>query len=308
VDPTQPVSRANPPGLGQSGPSPWIDLHGLPDVILPVPAGLITGCFQNLLEGSDQNGCPGRVPHFYLNKDEGQIDTPSSNTGDYTFNLGPGITPRGAYASNFQDAVTAAIGETVRDWDTLIDLIVTFYGGNEGSTMVCALVFDDPARSCTITSSQTVFISTLASRYLAATGGGGVPGVDSEGRTRALATVAKHSGPSERFVAVPQPTPAGSSGSFVALKTPDGLHYLTAINEGETNDTQSAVVTMTQPDATAEFTLVNYADGTIALRTPDGRYVSAVDLGGIGEDANAYAFHTDAVTPSLWELFKFLPE
>ena len=141
-DPAQPISRANPPGLHQDGPSPWLDLSkATADVTFP--DGLISGCFQNLRLGSDQNGCPGRVPHEFLNKDKGGIDNANGQ-----IQFGAGTTARGAIGDNFQRAVRTAIADTRRQWASLRAALITAYGQTRGGMMICAITHDDPSRTC----------------------------------------------------------------------------------------------------------------------------------------------------------------
>jgi len=120
----------DPPGLGRTGPAPWISLRG------PVsfPEGLISGCFS--LEAS---ACEGRVMHATLNKDTGPIGA----------DIGPGTTPRGAGpAGNFKAAVEAAVADTVDKWALLRERLVARYGPDRGSRMICALTRDDPVKDC----------------------------------------------------------------------------------------------------------------------------------------------------------------
>ena len=42
----------------------------------------------------------------------------------------------------------------------------------------------------------------------------------------------------------------------------------------------------------------------VGIRTFNGNYVTAINGGGMGEDANALPIHTDAVVPQDWEKFE----
>ena len=42
----------------------------------------------------------------------------------------------------------------------------------------------------------------------------------------------------------------------------------------------------------------------VAIRTANGFYVTAINGGGMGEDANALPIHTDAVVVQDWERFR----
>ncbi len=137
------VAPDNPPGLGNVGPAPWLDLSNPP---APTPAGLISGCFELIPESlycnDGEPGQPGnlgkRVKHEWLNKDKGVIDPA----------LGAGTTVRGAVNNNFQNAVQAAIDDTIDKWTYLQAQIIATYGAVDGARMVCALADDDPATNC----------------------------------------------------------------------------------------------------------------------------------------------------------------
>jgi len=138
-DSTQPVSITNPPGLGNSGRAPWLNLR----VQTSFPDGLMTGCYHstssNPLKDMDGvSGCPGRVTHFVLNKDKGQIDAP----------FGPANTSRGKINDNFHRAVVAAIDDTRDKWAILQERIIAKYGQQDGNLIVCGLAQDDPAKTC----------------------------------------------------------------------------------------------------------------------------------------------------------------
>lgn len=141
-DPNRQISRENPPGLHMDGPSPWLDLR-LANDATAFPEGLISGCFETLLAGDDQNGCADRAPHEYLNKDKGRIDDSA-----WRLDLGAGTTPRGQVDDNFARAIKAAIADTREQWATLREALVSRYGPVRGETMICALTHDDPARDC----------------------------------------------------------------------------------------------------------------------------------------------------------------
>jgi hypothetical protein len=141
-DPGRPISRENPPGLHRDGPSPWLDLR-LTNDQAAFPDGLITGCFETLLPGSDQNGCPGRVPHEYLNKDTGTIDDAASHLAP-----GAGTSPRGMVDDNFKRAVSDAILDTREQWRTLREALVARYGQARGALIICAITHDDAAKVC----------------------------------------------------------------------------------------------------------------------------------------------------------------
>ena len=136
------ATAENPPGLGESGPAPWLDLRAMPAAF---PKGLISGCFESASIPSEDRGCNygpdnklHRVKHAVLNKDKGVI-------GDQ---IEPGTTPRGAENGNFARAVEAAIKDSQDKWATLRDGLVKQYGPARGGKMICALTHDDPVSDC----------------------------------------------------------------------------------------------------------------------------------------------------------------
>lgn len=139
ADSTQPISAENPPGLGQKGRSPWLDLRNDSPAF---PDGLITGCFDKPPEKTHCNYGPGdslhRVKHAVVNKDTGTIDPIS----------GAGTTARGMHDDNFAHAIDAAIDDTKDKWQTFKELLVKAYGPQTGALMACAIRSDDPMTDC----------------------------------------------------------------------------------------------------------------------------------------------------------------
>lgn len=125
------IGPGNPPGLGRSGPAPWISLRKA----TPFPVGLISGCYDGFPEAAF---CKGRVKHEALNKDNGQID-PS---------IGTGSSPRGGVNGNFQRAVEAAVADTTDKWTLLRERLEGRYGAEKANRMICALSKDQPVRQC----------------------------------------------------------------------------------------------------------------------------------------------------------------
>lgn len=132
-DPAKPVGAENPPGLGNSGPAPWLDLRKPAST---VPAGLISGCFEMIPEGIHCNygNDRHRAKHAYLNKDAGVVDP----------RPGKGKTDRGKINDNFARAATAAILDSRDKWKTFRERLVSAYGDKRAAKMVCALTRDDP--------------------------------------------------------------------------------------------------------------------------------------------------------------------
>lgn len=67
---------------------------------------------------------------------------------------------------------------------------------------------------------------TSGGQYLTAVSGGGIGGTNGAVPSSQLHTDATAPGPWEKFTAI------DLGGNYIALKTPDGIHYLTAVNGG----------------------------------------------------------------------------
>jgi len=141
ADPAQPVGIENPPGLGQIGRSPWLDLR----IANPAfPEGLISGCFDMESFVNEEEGCfygdqgQHRLRHFNLAKDTGPIDPV----------IGVGHLRRGTVGDNFRRSVEAAIEDSADKWATLRERLVATYGETNGSMMICAITRDNPTREC----------------------------------------------------------------------------------------------------------------------------------------------------------------
>jgi hypothetical protein len=141
ADPDRPISSENPPGLGNRGRAPWLDLRfDAPEF----PDGLISGCFDNESFLGEDRGCTygdsgaHRVRHLNLNKDTGTIDP----------EIGEGTTERGAVGENFRWAVEAAIEDTADKWAIFGERLVATYGEERGTRMMCAITRDDPVDDC----------------------------------------------------------------------------------------------------------------------------------------------------------------
>jgi hypothetical protein len=95
------------------------------------------------------------------------------------------------------------------------------------------------------------------------------------------------------------------SGTF-ALKTVNG-NYLTAVNgggQGGPNDASCTVHTDASWVGPWELLTLNYdaMTGNATIQTANGRYLTAVNGGGIGGPNNV-PFHTDATVVGPWEKF-----
>lgn len=135
-----PLSVDNPPGLGQSGPSAWLDLRRSE----PLPEGLISACAPNRTLLGLSIGCDddvlagvadtGRISEGRLSKATGPI---GRGTG------GIGTTPRGAINGNFARAVTAAVADTADKWALFRERVEASYGPDKASRILCALRQDN---------------------------------------------------------------------------------------------------------------------------------------------------------------------
>ncbi len=123
-----PVGLTNPPGLGNSGPAPWL----APGNGAAPPAGLMSGCFDGIPE---RLHCKGHVRHADLNKDTGPIDPRTGKAG-------AGTSKRGSVDGNFARAVAAAVADTRAKWAYFEARVVATYGGVRGKAIVCAIRSD----------------------------------------------------------------------------------------------------------------------------------------------------------------------
>lgn len=139
-------------------------------------------------------------------------------------------------------------------------------------------------------------IQTSNGDFLTAVGGGGQ-------FTDALHTDARTASTWERFRVVKCGDPG--SGFTYAIHVYGSGAILGAPGGGGLTDGALSTTT-TIIDDTARFTLLRQADGTYALRTPNGvNYLTAVGGGGraLAFDGN---FHTDATQVEAWEKFQLL--
>lgn len=133
ANPAPPHGIANPPGLGNCGPAPWINQRnaGFPD-------GLLSGCFEGVPES---RFCDNRVRHDVLNKDKGRITVATGA-------VGRGTSPRAAGNDNFAYAVIAAVQDSQAKWRAFESGVLNRYGEARGTKIICAVIRDDPARTC----------------------------------------------------------------------------------------------------------------------------------------------------------------
>jgi hypothetical protein len=125
------IGPRNPPGLGQTGRAPWLDLRF---VSVP-PPGLITGCYDGFPESQYCEYGPNlRVKHEFLNKDKGKILPGGGSVGS---------TPRGQIDGNFDRAVSAAIDDTADKWLYFQERVRALYGPVKAVRIICVVISDD---------------------------------------------------------------------------------------------------------------------------------------------------------------------
>ena len=106
---------------------------------------------------------------------------------------------------------------------------------------------------------------------------------------------------------------------YVAIKMPDGIHFLTAINNGGIGKTADPgnnwpLHTDVSPlgvGAWEHFTLVFNSNGSVSIKTANGQFLTAVNGGGIGlvpDPNNVWPLHTDSTSVGLWERFVLIPQ
>lgn len=129
-----PISAENPPGLGQEGMAATIN----PRIRAPLPEGLISGCFEGKPERAfcEYGDKLNRVRHRVLNKDVGKL---SVRTGK----AGRGDSIRGRVNENFRRAVEAAVADTRDKWLYFEEQVISTYGQERGSKIICAMKNDD---------------------------------------------------------------------------------------------------------------------------------------------------------------------
>jgi hypothetical protein len=163
ADPTKPIGLFNPPGLGINGTAPFLSLRGNGTIPLDqIPRNLTTGCFSLPDTPSGSGECQGRITHHALSKDKGIIHL------DGSVGTVP-MDPRSeAFPGNFPLAVQAAIQHSRETWAELRDELRQEYGTVVGNLVICALVRDDPVKSCR---NRTLAIAVDNSRMSSVSGG-----------------------------------------------------------------------------------------------------------------------------------------
>jgi hypothetical protein len=161
--------------------------------------------------------------------------------------------------------------------------------------------------SMTLAAQERVTIKTINGHFVTAVNGGGVGGPDSGPQLAAIHTDATAIGSWETF------TCARGQSNTITFQTNDG-HFLTAVNGGgiggPNGNPYQLHTDASQAGPWEQFTLVFTGPGRCALRTNDGRYVSAVNRGGWGnqDPGNQFPIHTNATQPGPWETFTIVPQ
>jgi hypothetical protein len=95
------------------------------------------------------------------------------------------------------------------------------------------------------------------------------------------------------------------------MQTYSGVNYVTTVNDGGLGATANVPI-RTNATTIGEYELftiewIDIKQGYFALHTADGKYVTAVNGGGIGGPNNdEYPIHTDAQWMSTWEYLEFI--
>ena len=155
--------------------------------------------------------------------------------------------------------------------------------------------FDDTVPVQTLTGA----ILTQNDYFFSAANNGGM----GTGQRVSIRTDARVVGPNEKFKLIL----LDRAGHFT-LQTPDGLHYVTAVNNGGMggpNDSGPPIHTGTVDQGPWEtFVFERQPDGAYAIRTTSGYYFSVVDGGGWGKALDP--IHTDSSEIGPSETFKFV--
>jgi hypothetical protein len=146
-----------------------------------------------------------------------------------------------------------------------------------------------------------IAIQTSSGGYLTVVENGGLGGGDV-----AIVTNSRVVGDFEKFTVVP----LDQEGRTFALQTFNG-NYVTAVNGGDMggpNDATCPVHTDgSSPGPWQQLSMDMQDDGTFAISTSTGYYLTAVNGGGFGEAPNLKPIHTDTRTLGGWEILTIVP-
>jgi hypothetical protein len=176
-------------------------------------------------------------------------------------------------------------------------------GGNNDDTQTLQTerqgLADDILWRLNYNSAGTFSLKTYGGNLLTALGGGGKS-------TRAFHTDATQWNTWENFWI--SKCGALGSGYIYAIKPagePNSMVSFLSANGGG-GKTVGAMTAFAGLTGNAKFTLIQQADGTYAIRTPNGlNYLTAVGAGGIASGDN---LHTDATQVKSWEKFRFVDQ
>jgi hypothetical protein len=145
-------------------------------------------------------------------------------------------------------------------------------------------------------------IRTASGNYLTAVNGGGLGGPDSGPNAVALHTDAIVAAKLETFTVVW----LDSAYTKFALQTIRG-NYVTAVNGGGVggaNDSSAPIHTDATTIAEWERLRLNFLpDARVTINVPNGRFLTAVNGGGMSSSSISPIVTTDAVRPRAWETF-----
>jgi hypothetical protein len=145
-------------------------------------------------------------------------------------------------------------------------------------------------------------IRTANGTYLTAVNGGGLGGLESAPDVVPLHTDASVAGKLGTFKVVW----LDSAYTKFALQTPSG-NYVTAVNGGGiggANDSSAPIHTDAKTIGEWERMRLNFAsDARVTITLPDGRFLTAVNGGGVKGSSPSPIVTTDAVSHGAWETF-----
>jgi hypothetical protein len=156
-----------------------------------------------------------------------------------------------------------------------------------------------------------VALRTSTGNYVTAVNDGGMgdpPGLPFN--STAVHTNAAAAGPWEKFTLV------NAGDGKIAIKTSGG-QYVTAVNGGGMTDPPGFALNTTAVHTNAKnvgpwetFTLVPLGSNQYTLQAGDGKFVNAVNGGGIGDPSgqpfNSWPIHTNASKIGPWEKFDLI--
>lgn len=149
----------------------------------------------------------------------------------------------------------------------------------------------------------SIAIRTASGNYISVVANGGFSGPDND--TSIIHTDAQQVGTWEKFTLVP----IDASNQSFALKTSNG-YYVSAASGGGWGGPKNAEhpihTDATTVTAWESLVLIQQADGTYAIATTSGYYITATNGGGLGgPNDQSSIIHTNATQIGAWETFTF---